>query len=391
MAVKVADAFIALCLDTEQIEQEWQAIKQRIEADCIKICIDMSGVQAAQGMAAQIVQPIGLPAQSSIVSSAPQLTGASQAALTAASVAGLFADPTPQQPGWSLTDDLVASANLLATVGAARFGNTRIGQIATVVQETNAARLLGDSLMQGVGEGMRQQVPQLEQTIEEGIFRVLETGRDFIEARSPSRRSAREIGGPIMEGVSVGIMAGGPQVASALATSLGFAFNSFKAGLFGGTFVGSGLDVVANPGGMLGGGLAGFGSLYGQAIGNSFAVGQPTGLGEASRVLMSNIPMGIRDFGQNLLGGLLESVLPGWAAGPLGDMIGTFFGLKPILQPEAITAPARSADQGGFADYPYGGGTIFNVTNNFQGNFTDVERQVQLGILQSARRLGVSI
>lgn len=384
MGVKVADAFIALCLDTTQLEQDWQAIKSRIEADCIKICIDMSGVQAAQAQAARVVTPVGLPAQSSVVSSAP-----AQAALTASSIAGLFADPTPESPGWSLMDDLTASANLVANVGLARFGGTRAGQAIGVIQEMNNARLLGDSLMQGVNHGMRAQIPQLEETIEEGIFRVLETGKEYLEARSPSRKAGREIGSPIMQGVELAILTGAPAVAAAMVTSLGFAFNSWKAAAFGGTFVGPGLNTVANPGGMLGGGLGGYLGQLGTAMQVGMIQANPTNLGEASRSLLGQFPMQARNFGQNLLSGALESALPGWAAGPLGDMVGTYFGLKPIITAQDALGASKSADAGGFADYPYGGGQfVFNNTFNGVGNFTDVEREVQLGILTSMRRLG---
>lgn len=293
---------------------------------------------------------------------------------------------SPSGSGWSLGEDLGASLKLVSL----RAGGTPLGEAAAA-----GGTALGDAMMKGTASGIEGGKGAVGDAVKRAIDEAFQAGKREAEVASPSARGARELGGPIMEGVGMGIMAGSAAVTQAMISSLGFSFNRWKAATFGGTFVagGSNLNVVQNPGGTFGGGgsLGNWFDYLGTSIGNSFDIAQPTSLPMSSRVLMSNVPTGIRDMGQNLLSGLIGSVLPGWAAGPLSDMLGTMFGLKPVLSREAITAPSVSADAGGFSDYPYGGGTIFNVNNNFNGNFTDVERQVSLGILQSARRLGVYI
>jgi hypothetical protein len=382
-------------LDMSQFEQQIAQAEARIQA----LGQQTQAVQA-QANAAQA-------AASQAQSVASQATGAASAAAGTVASSGIFGgfggggtvggntlnlieeggsglvrdirragDPKgPGGSGWTLGEDLGASWHLVRNMAGGVAG---------------AARSVASAFTGGFSKGIDDTKGDMSASMRRAINETFEAAEKEAEIGSPSRRAAREIGNPIMEGVGMGIVTGTAGVTAAMMSSLHFAFNNWKAGLFGGTHVGAGLNVVANPGGMLGGGLGGFLGMLGGSVQNSFDIAQPTSGAMSSRVLMSNVPMPIRDFGQNLISGLVGSILPGWAAGPLSDMLGTMFGTKPVLQAEAVTAPGQMAGQGGFRDYPYGGGNIFNTTNYFQGgNFTEVERQVQIGILQSARRLGV--
>lgn len=404
MAVHIADAVIPLLLDLEQFEQQIQQVEARIAQ------VEQRAAQAgaAASQAANQAQAAAGAAQSAASSAAS--AGASSgggggggfgfglpsntetildrfapgAASLGQSISKATDPRSPMGSGWSLREDIGASISFASSYIP---GSGALAEAARV-----GGGFVGDSFMMGAERGIQKNKGKLGEAIRQAVDEAINAGKQAAEAESPSRRSMREIGSPIMQGVEVGIYAGAPAVATAMTTSLMFAFNNWKASTFGGTHVGPGLNVVANPGGMLGGGLGGFLGMLGTSIQQSFAIADPQSPAMASRIFMSNIPIGIRDFGQDLLSGLLGSVLPGWAAGPLSDMLGTMFGLKPILQREAITEPGVMAGAGGFKDYPYAGGNILNVTNYFQtGNFTETERAVQIGILQSARRLGVSV
>lgn len=302
-------------------------------------------------------------------------------------------DPnSPGGRGWTLGEDIGATLRLLGVRGGGR--NSLAGELGGAAVSAAGDALMsgqsiGDALSAGARKGINEGRGAINDAVRQSVADAIDAGKKEAEAESPSRRSAREIGGPIMQGVELAILTGAPAVAAAMMTSLGFAFNQWKAATFGGTFVGPGLNTVANPGGMLGGGLGGYLGQLGTAMQIGMIQANPTNLGEASRSLLGQFPMQARNWGQNLLSGALESALPGWAAGPLGDMVGTYFGLKPIITAQDALGASKSADAGGFADYPYGGGQfVFNNTFNGVGNFTDVEREVQLGILTSMRRLG---
>lgn len=378
MAVQIADAVIPLLLDLTQFEQQMAAVEQRIANA-------QAQANAAASSAAQAAS-----AASSAASAASSGGGGGGTGGIWGQIGNLAASFGSMIPGpWGRAT--VAAGTVLNTVDvnavADAIKNKDMGAAIAAV-DVNA---VGDALVAGATKGIVSGKGAMAQAMSKAVEDTIEAGKRTAEVGSPSRKSAREIGGPIMEGVSMGIQTGTANVTHAMINSLLFAFGAWKAATFGGQFVGPGLNVVANPGGV-GGGLGDWLGMLGGSIQDSFAIGQPTSGLMSSRVLMSNIPLGIRNMGQDLLSGALSSVLPGWAAGPLADMIGTATGLKPVLQREAITAPGRMAGEGGFADYPFGGGTIFNTTNYFAGgNFTDVERQVQIGILQSARRLGVYI
>lgn len=407
MAVHIADAVIPLMLDLAQFEQQMSQVEARIQAagqaaqqagaaasQAASQAQSAAGAaQSAAGQAASAAQSASSGFASSSYAGIPGLPSNTETILDRFSVGASSlgqsikqaTDPrSPMGSGWSLREDIGAAVNFASNY----IPGTGVAAEAARV----GGGILGTGIMQGTEKAVQEGSGKLNEAIKKAVDEAIEAGKRAAEAESPSRRSYREIGSPIIQGVEMAILGGSTAIAGAMITSLGFAFNQWKAATFGGTHVGAGLNVVANPGGMLGGGLGGFLGAIGGSIQDSFAIAQPTSGAMAGRVFMSNIPMGLRNMGQGLLDSVLGSILPGFIAGPIGQMLGTMFGLTPILQREAITEPGVMAGAGGFKDYPYGGGTIFNTTNYFQGgNFTDVERQVQTGILQSARRLGVSI
>lgn len=393
MAVHIADAVIMLMLDMSQFEAAISQAEGRLQALGAQAQA-VAGQVAAAGQAAQAAGGAGgggggvgggvgggggswIPSNMDAIldNLTPGAASLRHSIVTASS------PNSPGGRGWTLGEDIGAAVSFASNyipgnsvwAEAARTGGTMVGM----------------SLMEGAGKGVEEGKTAFNDAVTKAVNDAFEAGKRAAEAESPSRRSAREIGGPIMQGVELSILAGAPAVANAMMTSLGFAFNQWKAVTFGGTHVGAGLNIVQNPGGMLGGGLGGYLGQLGTAMQIGMIQAQPTNLGEASRAFLGQFPTQIKNFGMDLLGGALESILPGWAAGPLGDMIGTYFGLKPIIAAQDALAPSKSADMGGFADYPYGGGQfVFNNTFNGVGNFTDTEREVQLGILQSMRRLG---
>jgi hypothetical protein len=320
MAVQVADAFIPLVLDLATFDQQVASVEARIDAL-------QSRIAGLQSMASSI----SIPSSASL-----DISG------------------------------MIGSATNAAT-GAAGAGGVTIG----------------NALMTGGIEGVAQGAPALAQAVSSAVDSAIAAGKQAAEIASPSARGDREIGGPIMAGVAMGITRGTPGVMAALTSSIGYAFHSWKARSFGGTFIASsGVNNVTNPGGIGGWGLM-------DAIAAGIDQANPTGPGELSRSILGQFPRA-QASGQRLLEGLMGAILPSWAAGPMSDLVGTFFGTKPIMTAEQALSPAVSADAGGFADHPYGGGYYtFNNTFYSTGNFTDVEREVQMGILESMRRLGI--
>jgi trimeric autotransporter adhesin len=374
MAVKIADAVIPLILDLSQFDQQMAAVEARI-----------AGAQAQASAAASAASSAAASASAGGGGGGGGGTGGfwGQVGSLASTVGSLI--PGPWGRAAAGAGAVLDAVDINAASEAYKRGDW--GGMAGAVN-MNA---VGDALIAGATKGIGAGKGEMSAAMAKAVEETIDAGKKAAEVGSPSRKSAREIGGPIMQGVEVGIQSGTAGVTNAMVNSLMFSFGAWKAALGGGTFVGPGLNVVGNAGGTAGG-IGDWLGMLGGSIQNSMDIGAPTSGLMGSRVLMSNIPLGLRNMGQDLLSGALGSVLPGWAAGPLSDMIGTATGLKPVLGREAITAPGVMAGSGGFADYPYGGGSIFNTTNYFSGgNFTDVERQVQIGILQSARRLGVYI
>lgn len=281
--------------------------------------------------------------------------------------------------GWSFGEDLGATLRLLGGRGKGAFGNIA-GEASTAI---------GDALMEGSARGVGEAKGKLADSMRAAIDEAIKAGQDEAEIRSPSARAARELGSPIMTGITTEIQSGGASVANALTNTLDFAFQSTFNNMLGGKFGNSGSTVVANSGGAFSG-IPDYIDQFGQAVNASFAIGNAQSGTQASRIFASNLPTQVRDFGQNLLSGVVSSILPGFASGPVSDLIGTAIGTKPILTAEQALSSAVSADAGGLSDSPFSGGQfVFN--NNFSGgNFTDVEREVQLGIQQSMRRLGVA-
>lgn len=397
MAVVIADAVVRLLLDQSEFNagidqakarlnelgQQAQAVAQQAQAAAQQAQGAASQAQAAANQAASaggggFMASAGRAAQSvgQEVTSGAGFFGETFLPRTTESIRAATDPNSPSGRGFSFGEDIGATGSFL------RDWAGSIG---------NAARGLARSFTGGFSKGVDDTKGVMSASMRDAIDEAIKAGQDEAEIGSPSRRAARELGSPITEGVGMGILAGTGAMTNAMMTSLMFAFGAWKAGIGGGTFVGSGLNQVANPGGMLGGGIGGFLGGIGNAIDWENKIGgEPQSPAMASRMLMGQLPMGVRDFGQSLVSGLMGSFLPGWAAGPLSDMVGTMIGTKPILTPQQAMAGAQSADQGGFTDYPYGGGQyVFNNTYNLPGNFTDVEREVQAGTLQAMRRLGV--
>ncbi|TXH52443.1 MAG: hypothetical protein E6Q97_15970 [Desulfurellales bacterium] len=195
-----------------------------------------------------------------------------------------------------------------------------------------------------------------------------------------------EAAGPIMVGVQEGIAASTSNVANTFVTSLGFAFSQWKNETFG--MASQPQTWIHNEGGFFGG----WGDiLKGSMDWENSIGGEPQSPAMASRMFFGQLPTELRNISQDILSAALGMVLPGFLAGPAADMIGTMLGTKPILTPGQAMAPGVSADQGGFGDSPYAGGSYI-INNQFalgQGNMTDTEYEVSRGILQSMRRLGV--
>lgn len=195
-----------------------------------------------------------------------------------------------------------------------------------------------------------------------------------------------EAAGPIMVGVQEGVAASTANLANTFMASMGFAFSQWKNEFFG--MASQPGEWVKNEGGFFGG--------WGDALKNSMDFensigGEPQSFGMASRMFMGQLPTELRNISQDILSGALGMILPGFAAGPAADLLGTMLGTRPILTPGQAMAPGVSADQGGFRDSGYAGGSyVFNNQYNLgQGNMTDTEYAVQTGTLMAMRRLGI--
>lgn len=375
MAVQVADAYIPVRLDTSGIDAQISEIEGRISA--------LQGRAQAAANAA-----------SSVAASGGGGGGSGGGG------GGLFGATGRIHSLWDMT-----GGHVMDTVRNSRGPGESLRNAASMVRDNVAAAVelsrkhgndvlsaakegLGAAIMGGTIEGVSDSSGKLSDAMRKAVDDAIKAGQDEAEIRSPSARAARELGSPIMAGVVNEVKAGGQGVADAMVNSISYGFQKSIDTMFGGRFGNSGMTTVANPGGNFSG-IGSYLDQFGQQVNASMAIANPQSGAMASRALMSNVPTKVRDFGQNLLSGALGTVLPGFAAGPAADMIGTAIGTKPILTAEQALSASKSADMGGLSDSPFVGGQfVFN--NNFAGagNFTDTERAVQLGILQSMRRLG---
>lgn len=235
----------------------------------------------------------------------------------------------------------------------------QITDYATAAQDAGVA--LSSSFMRGVATGINDNKGHISNAINEAA-------------------------GPIMVGVQEGLAASTANAAQTMFTSALYAFDMWKNDFFG--MASQPTNWVHNEGGFGGG----WGDILKGSIDWENSIGgEPTSGAMASRMFFGQLPTEIRNIAQDVLSGALGMILPGFAAGPLSDMLGTMLGTKPILTPGQAMAPGVSADQGGFSDSPFKGGSyVFN--NQFhmpQGGMSDTEYQVQMGILQSMRRLGI--
>lgn len=367
MAIKIGDAYIDVLLNREQIDAQLADIESRladVQTSASKAVSTANSASAAtESSSGSIIDRI-----KKFASSGSLLGDDAQGALAA-----LGETAGTEMLGGKVTSGFFGGG------GGGLFGGLK----------TKAADAIGSSLMSGSVKGIDEGKSAMADAMRGAVDEAIKAGQDEAEIRSPSARTGRDLGGPMMKGIELQVLAGGQNVANAMVTSVNYAISKSAAELFGGSFIGRGVTNVSNPGGNFSG-IGGYVDQFGQQVRGSFATGDPQSFGQASRILASNFPDKARDFGQNLLSGAVGSVLPGFAAGPVSDMLGTLLGTKPILTAEQALGASVSADAGGLSDSPFTGGQfVFNNNFNGAGNFTDTERDVQFGILQSMRRLGV--
>lgn len=402
MAVKIADGYIDVILDTSTIDAQLAQIEARIQniQNMANNALNTANSALSTANAANSAASSAMANANAAAAAAGSARGGGGGGgasvggggftVGGVNLAGFGTLPdtirratnpnSPSGRGFSLGEDIGGTLRLLGARGDGFFAGGA-GEASTAI---------GDALMTGTAKGINEAKGQAASAMRNAVSDAIKAGQDEAEISSPSKRAARDIGSPIMRGIELEVMAGGQGVANAMVNSIDYAFTKTVDTFFGGTFISrNNSPTVANPGG----GFAGVGDYarqFGQQIDYSFAVSQPTSFGESSRTLLSNFPTKVRDFGQGILSSVVESVLPGFVAGPISDLIGTELGTRPILTSEAALANPTSADQGGFTDSPFVGGQfVFNNDFGNVGNFTETEREVQLGILQSMRRLGV--
>ena len=322
----------------------------------------------------------------------------------------------------------------------------------------NDAKENGLQVGRGLAQGVKDSTAEISKEARNAVSSAFSAAEKEADISSPSARAARDIGQPIAEGMAIGIRSGAPGMAGAVSGAAGNAL-SVGGGDFGGlggglgfpimaqvemathfgtaammanmwdaakfTFWNWGMGLLGNVTGALGiggfGGMAGLNvipgdrplSVLGLGLRNIFqnqfdaGMTQNAGIffpgflggvdrfGVMSRQILGQLPPDIKNFGFELLSGALESILPGFAAGPAADLIGTLLGLKPIITKEAALAPGVFAATGtgfgsdsAFEDYPFRGG--FVMTNNFQGEGPeDINSIIANDILRTMRRLGI--
>lgn len=73
-------------------------------------------------------------------------------------------------------------------------------------------RDIGNALVDGIKKGIQEKWEALKSWFRGLLDALIKSGKDEIESKSPSRRSARELGSPIVEGIIVGIEAMWPEL-----------------------------------------------------------------------------------------------------------------------------------------------------------------------------------
>lgn len=383
MAIQVADAYIPVRLDMSGIEAQIDEVNSRIAALRNQAQSATSAAVASAGGA--LPTGGGMGGIAGIPASGDGIFGASGRIHSLWDMTGGHLWDTVRNrrgPAKSLQN---AASMIRDNVAAAvELSRKHGGDVVSAAKEG-----IGAAIMGGTIDGVTDGSSQLSDAMRKAVDDAIKAGQNEAEIRSPSARAARELGSPIMAGVASGVAAGGQGVADAMVNSISYGFQKSLSSMFGGQFMNNNSPLVANPGGNFSG-IPSYLNQFGQQVNASMAVANPQSGLMASRTMLSNVPTAVRDFGQNLLSGALGMVLPGFAAGPAADMIGTAIGTKPILTADQALGASMSADAGGFRDSPFVGGQfVFNNNFGSAGNFTDTERQVQLGIMQSMRRLGV--
>lgn len=367
MAVKVADAIIPLVLDLTEFENQLAYVEQRLadinaQIDAAASAANSISVPSGGGGGGFSFNGYSMPGPMGWWTN--QFVKGTKAAANYA-VGG-------KSGGWSLGDDITASLQFVAAnaiPGVSKGGAT-----------------IGTAMMQGMSGGIASGSPEVEAAVAQSVDAAIQAGMDAAGISSPSKVAADMIGSPIAEGVAMGIQTGTPAITQALGDSISYAINDVAAGIGGGTHIASsGVNSVTNPGGPAGGYIDPLIS----SVQASVALANPTSPTELSRAVLGQFP-GVQNAGDKLVEGAANALLPGWAAGPASDIVGTAIGTQPILSADAALSPGVSADMGGFSDSPYSQGSyvINNTYNMPKGNFTDTELAVQQGTLEAMYRLG---
>lgn len=82
------------------------------------------------------------------------------------------------------------------------------------------ARELGDDISSGIGIGILSGAHNIDNAIRDAVEGAILKGRQTAETASPSKRTNREIGAPMVEGIAVGITDGAPAVALAVSDAV---------------------------------------------------------------------------------------------------------------------------------------------------------------------------
>lgn len=362
MAVKVADAIIPLVLDLSEFENQLAYVEQRL-----------ADINAQIDAAASAANSISVPSGGGGGGGGFFGRGNSGTNFSTLgpSISGAMDPNSPGGRGWTLGEDITASLQFVAAnaiPGVSKGGAT-----------------IGTALMQGVSGGISTGSSDVDAAMSQAVASAIDSGMQAAGISSPSKVAADMIGSPISQGVAMGISSGTPAITAALSDSVRYAINDVAAAVGGGTHVASNVTTVTNPGGPVGGYIDPLISST-QA---SIALANPTNPTELSRAVLGQFP-GVQNAGDRLVEGAANALLPGWAAGPASDIIGTAIGTQPIISADAAMSPGVSADMGGFSDSPYSQGSyvINNTYNMPRGNFTDTELAVQQGTLEAMYRLG---
>lgn len=297
-----------------------------------------------------------------------------------------------------------------------------------------AASETGGAMGEGLASGIRGKAEQVAKAAREAVANAMKAARGEAEISSPSRKGLRlganigssiamgaftsqqdiieamsggGLGVPIMSQVQAAMQFSTANVLSNMFNVAQFQLRNLLMNVAGGFGFGNrpGENFVQGDGSNVF--ASGLGSIFANQRASSGArssglffpgfLGGLDSFGVGSREVIGQLPGGIRDLGQGILESVLGSILPGFIAGPAGDLLGTLLGTKPILSREAALSEGVFAPTGtgfgndsAFSDSPFFG-QGFVVSNNIDASGPlSVNQQVALDIVSIMRRLGIS-